>query len=239
MLEINGKYGGITKINNKESYTDPLGILKYFFNPIMSSLRLLKSGDIKYNHIIFELLMWNGNREGPMLIDMGNSQYYFNKYKLEKNEIEELKNLFQKVKNAPEFLRIPISRFNFAYDRRKPEDKLIDLIVALESLLVKENQELSYRLSLRTSFLLGKNNKERKELFCLMKKAYNLRSKIVHGSKYKNEVKINNKTIPIYKLVSNIEDILRKSIKKALNFKDSESFLESIDNYIFGEENTN
>jgi len=153
--------------------------VKQVFNKVVSALRLFKAGTVGYNFIQTKSLSWTPI--GGTSTTSGIFTYpYFGQYKLEEHEIEEFKSLFKKIKKAPKFLTIPLSRFNFAYDREKPEDKLIDYVTALESLLVKEMQELSYRLSLRASLLLGNNSKKREEIYNMVKKAYTLRSKIVH-----------------------------------------------------------
>jgi hypothetical protein len=57
-------------------------------------------------------------------------------------------------------------------------------VTALEALLTKdgETEGLTYRLSMRIANLLGPDATARKAKFNEMKKFYNLRSKIVHGS---------------------------------------------------------
>ena len=98
--------------------------------------------------------------------------------------------------------RITFDRFHSAYHER-PEDALIDQIIAFESLLLDDDKELGYKLSLRTAFLIGE---ERETIFNNMKEAYNLRSLIVHGKKDIPYNKIND-ILPI------TEEYLRRSIK--------------------------
>ena len=217
---------------NKKPKFFPSQETKKIFNEVISALRLLKAGVVGYNFIQTIALDWDPI--GGILTNFGIFTYpYFGHYKLENHEIENFKSLFQKIKNAPNFLDVSITRFNFASDRERPEDKLIDYITAFESLFVKEKQELSYRLSVRVALLIGKDKQDRKQIFELIKKAYDLRSKIVHGLKYEKNVKINDKNISIQEFVSKIEEILRTSIKSALQFKDHPSFLEKIDEKIF------
>jgi hypothetical protein len=71
------------------------------------------------------------------------------------------------------------------------EEQLIDLLIALEALLVPEKgTELSYRLATRGAALLGKNREDRIATFNLLRAAYDERSNIVHGSPAGGEVKI-------------------------------------------------
>jgi len=57
-------------------------------------------------------------------------------------------------------------------------------VTALEALLTKKDEKegLTYRLSMRLANLLGQSPDARKSRFAEMKKVYNIRSNIVHGS---------------------------------------------------------
>jgi hypothetical protein len=61
---------------------------------------------------------------------------------------------------------------------------LIGAITALEALLTTkdETEGLTYRLSMRIANLLGNDSDARKKTFSEVKKFYNLRSRMVHGS---------------------------------------------------------
>jgi len=98
-----------------------------------------------------------------------------------------------------------LRRFNSAY-HGEFEDRLIDQMIAFESLYIADDKELRYKLALRTAFLLGK---KRAKIFSDMKKAYDLRSQIVHGSKQVDMSKL-EETIP------KTEEYLRWSIRKFL-----------------------
>jgi hypothetical protein len=79
-------------------------------------------------------------------------------------------------------LDYPIRRFSEAETKQNPEDKIVDLMIACESLLLPDREgELSYRMALRFAFTLGDSGKRRRELFDQMKAAYAIRSWIVHG----------------------------------------------------------
>jgi hypothetical protein len=73
-------------------------------------------------------------------------------------------------------------RFGDAYDRRPPEDRLIDCRIALEALVLSDsNQELSYKAAMRIARLLGQSGDERLTLFERVKRLYNARSTVAHG----------------------------------------------------------
>jgi len=79
-----------------------------------------------------------------------------------------------------------IGRFVYGVDRKKEEDRLVDLMVGAESLfLPKEKDELAFKLCLRAALLwasLGLAGRSPTDVYQSMKKAYRLRSAIVHGA---------------------------------------------------------
>ena len=79
-----------------------------------------------------------------------------------------------------------LRRFSYASDRDRPDDRLVDLVIAGETLFLgdsgkaQERGELRYRYSLRAAFhldLLG----SRTDVFRFMRNGYDARSAIVHG----------------------------------------------------------
>ena len=82
-------------------------------------------------------------------------------------------------------LNIAISRFNYAYERNKLEDKLIDYMIAFEALFFKHGEigEFRHKLAVRVARFLKQNYDERKEIMKRMMEFYDKRSAIVHGKK--------------------------------------------------------
>jgi len=200
---------------------------------IITALRLFEKGSVQYSAILRYPKVWrtswgsSGHRRaihGPL-------------YKLTNDDVKSLKAFWSKFKslniqNHP-FLDVAIRRFNFSYDRRLPEDKLIDFITAFEALFLKGVEgELSYRLALRCAYFLGKDEEERKKIFGTLRGAYDARSKIVHGepilSKSFNKIlnKLNLKSLA--ELSMQVEEYLRKSIKMFLDYLQSKSHDEII-----------
>jgi len=60
---------------------------------------------------------------------------------------------------------------------------VVDLMIALESLLVPEEEGIAFKLSQRVANLLGPDAMSRKYLFQKIREFYGLRSKVVHGAK--------------------------------------------------------
>jgi hypothetical protein len=90
------------------------------------------------------------------------------------------------VQKEKRFLRNAIDYYYRSLKHTVLEETLIDLIVALESLLSRENHELGLRLSQRACLLVGETDEERKQILSLVKKLYRKRSQIVHSGETKN-----------------------------------------------------
>jgi hypothetical protein len=102
-------------------------------------------------------------------------------------------------------INIALRRFNSAY-HGYIEDRLIDQMIAFESLYLGDDKELTYKLALRAAFFLGK---KKKQIFRDMKDAYKLRGDIVHASKKVDTDKLTE-------IIPKSEEYLRQSLRKFL-----------------------
>jgi hypothetical protein len=113
--------------------------------------------------------------------------------------------------------KIAIQRFSLSYEvgwLYQP----IDLMVSFEALYLGEEMELAYKLALRAAYLLGKTAQERLQICRILRKAYSIRSKLVHGEKYPSEVEIEKgKPIRLDEFLNMVENILRESIKRFMS----------------------
>lgn len=135
------------------------------------------------------------------------------KYAFRQPDVFEVNNLLQNIRQwrKDEVLKIidvTLRRFHSAY-HGDIEDRIIDQMIAFESLYLGDPQELTYKLALRTAFLLGKRKDKRKAIFSDMKKAYDYRSRIVHGGSPPSRDELQS-------IISKTEDYLRQSIRRFL-----------------------
>ncbi len=97
--------------------------------------------------------------------------------------VAEVKFLFEMamsaLKQRPE-LGVTLKRFCSALIKSNPSDKIIDLTIALES-LVPIDSEIRFRFSFYLSLLAETGNEERKSAFEDLRILYDARSQIVHG----------------------------------------------------------
>lgn len=84
----------------------------------------------------------------------------------------------------PNALSVALRRIDLMVEQERKTDRVLDLCIILEALfqLGNEQQELSYRLSLRTAHFLGGTKPERLRTFDTVRDGYGLRSKIAHGA---------------------------------------------------------
>lgn len=90
----------------------------------------------------------------------------------------------EESRKSRHFLAIGLRRFALAMSRQLPDDKLIDLMICAEALFLKiDKNELTFRLAFNAAQLLGEGPVQKREVFNFFKKAYAMRSTLVHGSK--------------------------------------------------------
>ena len=83
--------------------------------------------------------------------------------------------------------------------------------------MLPEEDELALRLALRVANLVSSNPVEKRKIFEFIKKAYRLRSKIVHGSVFQTDVRLSeDESLPIGQFVERLQDYLRKAILRIL-----------------------
>ncbi|WP_415882528.1 hypothetical protein [Neptuniibacter sp. QD34_54] len=89
--------------------------------------------------------------------------------------------------NRQKHLRVPLKKLNSYATTQDPVESAINLRTALEALFLDKEakQELSHRLATRAALLVGDNYESRKEIYNVVKKAYNMGSMAVHEGRVK------------------------------------------------------
>ena len=212
-LQLSHSQHNTTK--QKIDIMDIVGYIHWFLHFFVWSLRLHKKGCVTPGPV-HQLQNNNGEILKYSTFNSTLCRNGFSKqptYELNKNDIPNIKNILsifnsRYSKAISSQLKIALDRFDAAY-YETIEDSLIDQMIAFESLFLGDEQELNYKLAMRAAFFLEKDEEKRNVTFSNIKKAYNLRSKIVHGSEQFNHEKLEI-IIPL------TEEYLRQSIKKFL-----------------------
>lgn len=227
VLEIPKLFGENAPVRKAEDI--PSQIAQKQFYEACSALRLFKEGAVNHEYIRVGTISWELHG-GTFTTDSVSRQKLIGpQYILSKDDISDfLKfwSFFQKVRQKTRRrINLALRRFNFAYERVRPEDKLIDYMIGFESLLLlgTERQELEYRLALRGSALLNNTPEGRAVTFKELKTAYRERSNIVHGGILKEIIKIDNNEVKFSEFVDKAGKLLRSSIQEFLQLTESRS----------------
>lgn len=183
------------------------------FGKVISALRLFKSAVIGLGPIHQKGAFWQPNVVGTLSSSIYTIPHIGPQYELTETEVSKFTQFYNwlltiDISNE-RALELAIRRFNQAYERAMPVDKLIDMMISFEALLLPEKGELALRLSIRVANLL-KDTDDRQETSKRMKKAYKLRSEAIHGGQ------IDDKEIA--KCVEVLEELLRKSLRSVLMY---------------------
>lgn len=185
-------------------------------------LRLFKSGKIGFLDSNLLYTIFHGGQTWKNFdCDIGEEWHEWEKkpYVLTIADIENVNQLWKDIHKidfrdeSNKFLSIAIDRFMTSYEKDSPHEKILDLIISLEALLQDTPAELSYRLSIRTAVLLEEENSKRNKIFKIIRQGYDARNKIAHGNEV-DDVKIDGQTVKLQDLVEQIEECVRRSIKK-------------------------
>jgi uncharacterized protein YozE (UPF0346 family) len=182
-------------------------LIEKFYN-IITALRLYGEGDLKYEKIHQIPISWV-QMYSPYIGETKTITWHGQKYILNNENFDSFISLYNKYKESKNLkrLQIALSRFNFSYDRNRDEDKIIDLIVGFESLIVEEKERPWDRgayVGTACSMLIGKTYEERKDIKKFLQDAFTIRNKIVHGSNYDKK--------KLRKIIPYLEKLLKKSL---------------------------
>ncbi|MDH3764481.1 MAG: HEPN domain-containing protein [Nitrosopumilus sp.] len=147
-----------------------------------------------------------------------------NFYLLFGNTETRLIQLFRKLKKIDfsdqknEFLNNSLNRFMKSYTRHWEEERITDLVICLESLLLGNNTtSKGETLSRRVSTLLEEPS-ARNDLHDFIKTAYKIRSKESHG-RSQQSIKIGNEQYSPSDFAKKLEDHARKAFIQFLDFQ--------------------
>lgn len=189
------------------------------------ALRLFDMGDVGFPTIRIKQIGGDPILPATIWIGMqGTIPPFGNRYSLTPKRGDVFRKFWRKMSplldaaltEKPNPLRLALHRFSTSYQRRHPEDRLIDYVIAFETLLLPEKNELRLRLSNRGGLLLGRNDSEREKTASRLRCSYGVRSEIVHGGRVKPKVKLGGKEIPLTDFVQMAERDLARILKMFL-----------------------
>lgn len=151
---------------------------------------------------------------------MPNETYiHYKKILLEKKDIRPFRIFWKKYNDSLKkdlWLGLAGRRLLRMFYKMRIEEQFVDIMIIFEMLfLPKGNVELKYRLSILVASLLGKNFKEKKDIYKLFKVSYDIRSSIIHDGfiSSQNEKQLKKLGINIDGLYERLQYYLFRSIE--------------------------
>ena len=189
---------------------------------VLTALRLFKQGKVRCPGEVSSVKAW--------LLGAGHSfrfresqPFDFCDYVLRDMEVEELQKMWSDLTGGTlgerPFLAVALRRFNMAFERQQLDDRIVDLIIAAESLFLNDQGnrgEQRFRLALRAAKFVECPRYDPRQVFAVMREAYDIRSDLVHGGSIKKIKLPDMPDATLDDLVLASEEILRLGIRKAL-----------------------
>jgi Apea-like HEPN len=153
-------------------------------------------------------------------------------YELTSTDIESLIALWNRLSSGVleqepyRFIESSLRRFNFAFDRLRSDDRVVDLLIAAEALFLdpgseKDRGELRFRLALRAAKFCPHPSYTRREVFDLMREGYKVRSTVVHGGVVGTPKLPREGAVDLEKFAEAVAVVLRLSLTRALTLATS------------------
>ncbi len=205
---------------------------------VITALRLWKAGAVGIvAHFLLPESIWRTGAQG--IISPTAPRFLVGTpYQLAESEVPGFLGLFRNLRESltlakseqATLAKVAIRRFNASMEELEPEDRLIDEIIAFENLLLPERDELSLRLAIRAANLLTNAVDDRRSIFAFFRKAYDVRSDIVHGIARPTTIKVDDtRSLSLGQLVEQLEDYLRRAILELDRRQESKSKQQILD----------
>lgn len=192
---------------------------------VLTALRLFKQGDVRCPGEVSGVKAWLLSSGLSYRIRAPRS-FISSNYELRDMEVEELQKMWSDLTGGTlderAVLVMALRRFNMAFERQLLDDRIVDLMIAAESLFLHdvgapgERGELRFRLALRAAKFVESPQYAPRQVFNLMSKAYDVRSRVVHGGSINNIDLPDKPGATLGELVAALEDVMRLGLQKAL-----------------------
>lgn len=170
--------------NTPPGFSNLQRLVSDYLSPVIRLMRLFKEGSICMPQ---EYYYFMDNSTPKSFVSMRKTLDISPepKYTLEDSEIPDLQKFIKNTKMpfTKSFLQLAFENFEQSYHTANRNLSFLSLMIGLESLFNRADQELSYTISRNTAVLLGKNKKDADNIYQEMKKLYSKRSSIVHSGR--------------------------------------------------------
>jgi hypothetical protein len=210
---------------------------------VLSALRLFKHAQIQTaGHATWTDSPWLSDTTSFRVL---RQWPYGGKYELSVEEVPQFLDIWRLLEEGAARFNFSIHRFNLAFDRGLLADRIVDLVIAAESLFlgdlgVQDRGELRFRFALRAAKFIEHPTYDEHDIFRVMRRAYDARSAIVHGGSPKDTRLPDNQSANLPTFIDAIEELVRLGLCKALSMKEEGNMLrkaEYWDDLVFSKPN--
>ncbi|MGH8588753.1 MAG: penicillin acylase family protein [Gammaproteobacteria bacterium] len=109
-----------------------------------------------------------------------------------------------------------LRRFNLSFERRLGDDRLVDLVIAAESLFLgdlADRGEVRFRFALRAAKFIEHTSYNERDVYRVMRRAYDARSAVVHGGSPEDTGLPDNKSASLQVFTDAIEEVVRLGLR--------------------------
>jgi hypothetical protein len=115
-----------------------------------------------------------------------------------------------------------VRRFSYAGDRARKDDEIVDLVAALEALLLSELQdrgELRFRTALRGAVFIEAQELTQRQVQAQLRRAYDVRSAVAHGGtpSAKHLRSAAGDELTLAEFVDSVAELVRLAVRRAVD----------------------
>ena len=174
-----------------------------------------------------EMLGWTRELDDEVFADGRNGGSQYSRFTtastvlISHSQLQESMDLYRSLADLPSsvraYLTIPITRWINSLSYGTYVDRMLDLGVAFEALILRNiREELTFRFSLRGARYLASDRSERKQLFNQLRQFYRYRSRAVHEGTMPNQITVDGQQIETGQMLATWQGLLKDCMLKVI-----------------------
>ncbi len=187
----------------------------------ITSLRLASSGAFSATgcYVRSALTRWYATGSGYVPLAYASKTEY-TRYVLDERAAESTMRVFDAIRGLGPDDRakvlLPLERFHRSFDVPRLEESVVDLVIALESLLVTSGSGSRHQLRMRLPIFISRDREKRLRLGKLVDAAYGMRSAIVHGGHQAPTPRGDFSKLPLHEFIAELTEAVRQVLRRAI-----------------------
>ena len=209
--------------DSEEPVADPRPRTHALAYEVLEALRIFKRGRVTTSGYLHYCQQWPQAGSRSVAHVTPGTVAWANVYELKGNALYSFPNFWRQYRTAKQwrYVASAVRRFGLAGERERDEDRLVDLMIAAESLFLSGggSGESSYRLAMRTAFFVDVPGYSRHEVYRFMGRASRVRNSVVHGgTPDSGDLRLRDQGVAktLGEFADAVEDVLRLALHKAI-----------------------